>query len=261
MASQSVLKIERREVDHAEIVYATVHGATSLNVIDADTMQRATDEFNTLFEHDNPRCVILAGRDGRAFIGGANLHVLRALDQGSAEGFIRSIHNFCDALRRAPVPVIAAMRGYCLGAGLEIAAACDLRIGDLSVQCGMPEVRVGVPSVIEAALLPLLIGWGKTRELLLRGHIIDAVEAARIGLLQYAVRSDEFDSLIDAITQDIVAGAPAALTAQKQLCLKWEDSSVTQAIEHGVSAFVNAYAGDEPKRYIDQFFAQRKTKR
>ena len=261
MASGSVLAISRREIDSAEVIYATVHGATPLNVIDADSMRCATDEFNDILQRCEPRCVILSGRDDRAFIGGANLHALRALDQDSAEGFIRSIHEFCDALRRAPVPVIAQMRGYCLGAGLEIAAACDIRVGDRSVQCGMPEVRVGVPSVIEAALLPTLVGWGKARELLLRGHIIDAAEAARIGLLQHAVAADELDQLIDDIVRDIVAGAPGALAAQKRLCMKWEDSSLTQAIEHGVTTFTSAYATDEPKRYIDRFFAQRRKPR
>ena len=258
MASESVLATSRSDVDGAAVIYATVHGATPLNVVDADSMRRATTEFNDILERFEPRCVILSGRNERAFIGGANLHALRGLDQDSAETFIRSIHEFCDALRQAPVPVIAAMRGYCLGAGLEIAAACDIRVGDRSVQCGMPEVRVGVPSVIEAAILPLLIGWGNARELLLRGHIIDAAEAARIGLLQHLVSTDELDPLVEDIVRDIVAGAPGALAAQKQLCLKWEDSSLTQAIEHGVAALVVAYATDEPKRYIDRFLDTRK---
>lgn len=257
MTTEPVLAVERREFDGAAVVYATLHGATPLNVVDTDTMHAATTAFNDALARYEPRCVILAGRDKRAFIGGANLHALRELDQGSAETFIRSIHEFCRALRRAPAPVIAMMRGYCLGAGLEIAAACDIRIGDHSVQCGMPEVRVGVPSVIEAAILPLLVGWGKARELLLRGHIIDAAEAARIGLLQHLVDADELDSLSDIIARDVVAGAPSAIAAQKELCLKWEDSSLTQAIEHGVAALVDAYGGDEPKRYIDRFFKNR----
>lgn len=261
MASESVLALAHREIDHAAVIFAAVHGATSLNVIDADAMRRATSEFNDILQRFEPRCVVLSGRSDRAFIGGANLHALRALDQDSAEGFIRSVHEFCYALRAAPVPVIASMRGYCLGAGLEIAAACDFRVGDYSVQCGMPEVRVGVPSVIEAALLPSLVGWGKARELLLRGHIIDAAEAAQIGLLQHLVDSDKLDQLIEDILGDVVAAAPGALAAQKRLFMQWEDSSLTQAIGHGVAALVDAYATDEPQRYIDRFFAERKKQR
>ena len=84
-----------------------------------------------------------------------------------AEAFIRRVHGICAAIRDLPVPVIARINGWCLGAGLEVAAACDVRIAVRDAKFGMPEVRVGIPSVVEAALLPSLIGWGRTRRLLL----------------------------------------------------------------------------------------------
>ena len=95
----------------------------------------------------------MSGCSNKAFIGGANLKSLNALEVTTAEKFISSIHQFCETVQKAQVPIIAVLKGYCLGAGLEIAAACDFRIGDSSVFCGMPEVRVGVPSVVEAVLL------------------------------------------------------------------------------------------------------------
>ena len=122
---------------------------------------------------DSVRCAVLRGATPRAFVGGADLKELGALTPATAEAFIRSIHDVCAALRDFPAPVIACIEGYCIGGGLEIAAACDFRIARSDGQFGMPEVRVGVPSVIEAALLPGLSGWGRTRELLLRGHLID----------------------------------------------------------------------------------------
>ena len=90
---------------------------------------------------------------------------MAALDRDSAKGFITLVHRTCDCLRHLPVPVIARIDGYALGAGLEVAAACDLRVATTRARFGMPEVKVGIPSVVEAALIPRLIGLGRTREL------------------------------------------------------------------------------------------------
>ncbi|MCZ6893016.1 MAG: enoyl-CoA hydratase-related protein [Gammaproteobacteria bacterium] len=261
MVVASALTIDRRGTPRGSVIHAALQGVTALNVVDAEILTRAAEVLAEALQQPGVRCLVLSGRDDRTFIGGANLHALRNLDQNSAEPFIRSIHDFCTALRNARVPVIAAMRGYCLGAGLEIAAACDIRVGDRSVRCGMPEVRVGVPSVVEAALLPNLIGWGKARELLFRGNIIDAEEAKAVGLLQHLVDPEILDERVDDIVQDIIAGAPGAIAAQKRLLSKWEDSSLTQAIELGVAALVEAYAGDEPQVYIDRFFEERGKRR
>jgi len=260
--AQEVLSVAEMALHEGIALELTLRGTTRLNVVDQALLERARIEFNALLPRAGLRCVLLKGVDAHAFIGGANLHALAALDAETAEAFIRAIHDFCRALRQAPVPVIAVMRGHCLGAGLEIAAACDIRIGDASVRCGMPEVRVGVPSVVEAALLPGLIGWGRTRELLLRGNIIDARQAEAMGLLQHVVAPAELDELALTIANDIAAAAPGAIAAQKRLCLQWEDSGSTAAIEQGVQAFVAAYRDDqEAGPYIERFFARRALKK
>ena len=203
---------------------------------------------------DNLRCVFLSGSSNKAFIGGANLKSLNALEVATAEKFINSIHQFCETIQYARVPVIAVLKGYCLGAGLEIAAACDFRIGDSSVFCGMPEVRVGVPSVVEAVLLPELIGWGKARELMLRGNIIDAKECQKIGLIEHLVDGEKLDLLLNEITADILSGGPEAIASQKLLFRGWKGLQYDDAIKSGVDAFVNAYKTEEPKIKINNFF-------
>lgn len=257
MSAPSALLVRYERIDGALVARIAINGATALNVVDEPLMRQAATALDALTGEPGLRCILFAGRDDRAFIGGANLKALGALTPASAESFIRSIHDFSAKLMAAPVPSIALMRGYCLGAGLEIAAACDIRIGDPTVHCGMPEVRVGVPSVIEAALLPGLIGWGKTRELLLRGHIVDATESLRIGLLQSLVASEALEAEARAMARDIVAGAPGAIALQKRLFCAWQGTDTASAIEHGVEAFVAAYAGDEPSRYVAAFFEAR----
>src|SRR5690606_40996864 len=114
-----------------------------------------------------------------------------------AERFITLLHHVCTAVRDCAIPVIARIRGYCLGAGLEVAASCDLRVATHDSTFGMPEVHVGIPSVIEAALLPSLIGWGRTRELLYTGTAIDAAEAERIGLVERSVPAEQLDAALE----------------------------------------------------------------
>ena len=143
-------------------------------------MQEIVDKMTGVAADPDLRLAILTGAGGRAFVGGADIAEIAALDHASARRFITLVHHCCAAFRHLPVPVIARIDGYALGAGLELAAACDLRVASETSAFGMPEVAIGIPSVVEAALLPRLIGQGRARRLLLSGETIDA--AGGIGL-------------------------------------------------------------------------------
>lgn len=253
MASNRISWVQKTHADGV-IVEANMNGDKTLNLVDQSILETMISEFKEILEIDNLRCVFLSGSSEKAFIGGANLKSLNALEVATAEKFISSIHQFCETILHARVPVIAVLKGYCLGAGLEIAAACDFRIGDSSVFCGMPEVRVGVPSVVEAVLLPELIGWGKARELMLRGNIIDAKECRRIGLIEHLEDGEKLDSLLNEITADILSGGPVAIASQKQLFRDWKGPQYDDAIRSGVDAFIKAYETEEPKTKIKNFF-------
>lgn len=255
------LEIERRTLPAGSVVYARIRGRTRLNVIGRSMLEAAAGQLREVGADPALRCVVLSGAGPEAFIGGADLNELGALTRDTAAAFIRSIHGLCAAIRDCPVPVIASLEGVCLGGGLEIAAACDFRISAEGARFGMPEVRVGVPSVIEAALLPGLIGWGRTRELLLRGHLIDVAEALRIGLVEHCVPHANLAATVESAVADILHGAPAAMRAQKQLIRRWEESGIAAAIDAGVDAFVAAYATDEPAAGAAAFFAARERAR
>src|SRR5262249_41821160 len=156
---------------------------------------RLMDEFVAAVEHlsadEDLRAIVLAGAGNRAFIGGADITEMVGLDPDTAEAFITPVHRCFECLRDWPVPVIPRIDGYVLGAGLEVAAACDLRVASDASHFGMPEVRVGIPSVVEAALLPGLIGWGRTRELLLTGETIGVSRALAWNLVEKVVPANE----------------------------------------------------------------------
>jgi enoyl-CoA hydratase/carnithine racemase len=177
----------------------------------------------------------------------------------AAEGS-RMTHLACDSMRRMPVPVIARINGYCLGTGMEIAAACDLRVGSENAIFGMPEVRHGIPSGMEACLLPRLIGWGKTMELVFTGRMIDAAEAHRCGFLERLVPLDQLDEAVEYWVESIVTAGPCAIRLQKALHADWERMAIADAVERGIEAIGRAHMTDEPRRLM-QAFLERRQKR
>ncbi len=199
------------------------------------------------------RACVLTGAGERAFIGGADIAEMAGLEPDTARRFITTLHEVCRALRELPVPVIARIQGYCLGGGLEVAAACDLRLAAADARFGMPEVRVGLPSVIEAALLPRLVGWGKARELVLTAEMIGAEEALACGLVERVAPAAELDSALEHWLGALLAAGPRALRAQKALLREWERLPLGEAIERGIDAFVEAYRSDEPKALMRRF--------
>jgi enoyl-CoA hydratase/carnithine racemase len=182
---------------------------------------------------------------------------MAGLDQAGARRFITAVHEACRSIRRLPVPVIARIDGYALGAGLEIAASADFRVASTRSQFGMPEVKVGIPSVVEAALLPQLIGWGRARELLLFGETIDARTALAWGLIERAVDAGSLDVTVESCVGLLMKAGPRAIRLQKRLIADWEELPPSKAIEAGIAAFAEAFASDEPRLRLGQF-AQRK---
>ena len=246
------------------VAYVTVDNPRKLNTLNSRTMAALAETFDRLAADEKRlRAVVLSGAGDRAFIGGADIGEMAAIEEpGAARAFITLIHRTCDAMRRMPVPVIARIQGYALGAGMEVAAACDLRIAAAGARFGMPEVRLGIPSVVEAALLPMLIGWGRTRDLLLCGETIDAAEAARIGFVEeVAPTAAALDEAVERRVAAIVASGPRAIRAQKALIRAWEDLPVDQAVQRGIDAFAASWESDEPKRMMAEFLAARRQRR
>src|SRR5437868_1941721 len=240
--------IEERKL--GAVARVTVQNSAKLNTLNSHLMLDLVTELEALAKRDDLRAVVLTGAGDKAFIGGADIFEMATLDAEKAEAFITLVHRSCNALREMPVPVIARVNGYALGAGLEIAAACDLRIASSNAVFGMPEVKVGIPSVVEAALLPGLIGWGRTRELLLWGENIDAQTALAWGLVEQVGGPNVLDGTIDARVDALLTAGPQAVRLQKKLIRDWEDMTLSQAVRAGIESFKQAYATDEPARMM-----------
>ena len=184
-----------------EIATVTFDNANRANCLTSDLVLALGNRFRSLAERDDLRVAILASKGEGAFCGGANIAELGSFDADGARTYITALHDTIQAIRDLPVPVIARIHGICIGAGLELIAGCDIRIAADHAQFSMPEVVLDIPSVIEAALLPRLIGWGRTSWLLYRGDAIDAKTAENWGLVQKMVPIAELQNAIKECAQ------------------------------------------------------------
>lgn len=239
----------------------TLANPAKLNALDAAMIEALGASIRDLSADPALRAMVLTGEGMKAFSGGVNVDDLAATTQATAREAITRLHRCITAVRECPVPVIARVNGYCIGGALELAAACDLRIAADHARFGMPEVRLGIPSVIEAALLPRLMGAGRARWLLLTGELIDAAEALRWGLVERVVPAQGLDAEVDATLQAILAGGAAAIRAQKRLNRAYEELPFAEAVAQSIDAFEQAYATGEPSRLIGDYLRRRQSKR
>jgi enoyl-CoA hydratase/carnithine racemase len=256
MSEEPVLLTWEERGAAGRVATVTLNNPAKLNAMGRGLMTAFLARMDALRGAADLRAVVLTGAGSRAFVGGADVRELAALDPASAEAFITLVHRCCHAVRSLPVPVIARIRGHALGAGLELAASCDMRVASTDSHFGMPEVRVGLPSVVEAAVLPQLIGWGRTRQMLLTGESIDAATAERWGLIESLVAPDELDAAVARLVDPIVASGPRAVRLQKQLITDWEDLPLRAAVNKGIACLAEAFRTEEPARMLNETLAR-----
>jgi enoyl-CoA hydratase len=253
MSGQPRIELRHDQRPEGVVAFLTLDNQPKLNTLDRALMREFIATVEALASREDLRALVVSGAGEKAFIGGASIPEMAALDRAGSKEFITLVHRTCDCLRRLPVPVVARIDGYALGAGLEVAVSCDLRVATTRAKFGMPEVKVGIPSVVEAALIPQLIGFGRARELLMLGEIIDAETAFRWGLVERLADPDELDAEVEHVLAAILSGGAGAMRAQKALMQQWENLPAEAAIAAGIDAFERAYATDEPTRMLSAF--------
>ena len=230
-----------------------------LNLMVPELIQAIRDTFHGLARNSGVRLAVLTA-GGRAFTGGMDVRVMKDLDVAGAKALITALHEAIHAVHEAPFPVIAMLNGYCLGGGFELVMACDLRTASTETRLGLPEIKVGVPSVIEAALLPALIGPGRAAEFLLTGATISAQQALEWGLVNRVAPPDQLERVTRELVERILSCAPTAVRAQKELINRWRQTDLRAAIEYGINTFATCFATDEPREAMTAFLEKRPPK-
>lgn len=209
------------------------------NALDGALIRSLTEEAEALAADDELHAVVVTGRGDKAFSAGADRRELESLNKSNAAAWITRLHDAIQAVRAIPVPVVARIEGACIGGAMEIAAGCDLRVGGASAFFAMPEVRVGIPSVIEAALLPRIVGAGRANRLVMTGATVDAQTAHAWGFLD--ALADDVDRALEATLAALAEADATALRLQKELVAEWLELPLSDSIERSIPAFARAY--------------------
>jgi enoyl-CoA hydratase len=220
-----MVEVERE----GEVARIFLNRPQKANALDSRVLEALRASLEQLRTDDSIRVAMLAGR-GKTFCGGADVDELKSLTPSTAGAFVEKIHEVCRAIRELPFPVVARLHGAAIGAGLEIAAACDLRVAAEGTKFSMPEVRLGIPSVVEAALLPRLMGSGRAAWLVLTGEALDARRAMEWGLVEEIGDGER-------LIRSLVAGDRAALREQKRLLQLWEEAPLSTSVSSSIDRF------------------------
>jgi enoyl-CoA hydratase len=248
-------------LDDGGIATLQLRDAGALNIVGSAQIVQLTEALQAMAAEPALRVLVLRGSGERAFIGGADIGEMATLNPAKAEAFITRLAGLCDAVMAVPVPVLARIPGWCLGGGLEVALACDIRLCDDSAIFGMPEVKVGIPSVIHAALLPRLLGQSRADWLLLACENIDAGRAESWGLVHERCAVGGLDALVQQRAAALAALPPQALRQQKRLLRHWQTVPLAQAVQDSIAEFGQAYATGEPQAEMGGFMARKAAKR
>ncbi len=241
------VNINRAENGIAEI---DIRRFEKRNALNAEHINGIADAANELATDDSIRAVVLKSEGDKVFSAGADISELSAQTAETAHDFINTLRSAIQAVADIPVPVICRLQGACIGGAMEMAAACDLRIASERASFCMPEVRVGIPSVIQAVLLPRLMGKGRADWLVLSGEVIDAQTAYDWGFVEKLVPADQLDGTVEKACDAILHSAPGAVRTQKRLNRSWSDLSIDQAISESMDAFAASYRTSEPADYM-----------
>ena len=231
-------------------------GRPPLNLLEPGLIAALREAFNRLTADPSIRVALLSG-EGRAFSAGMDVTLFRDMGPDEARRLIASLRDAIDGVWLAPFPTIASVHGACLGGAFELALACDMRIASEDAIFGLPEVRVGLPSVIHAALLPAIAGPTLAAEMLLTGSTLTAPEALAHGLVNRVVPVDRREAAETEFVGAVLDSAPDAVKLQKRLMLQWRRANLREAIDGSIDTFARAFENGEPREGAEAFLQKR----
>ncbi|MHA6792643.1 enoyl-CoA hydratase/isomerase family protein [Pseudonocardia bannensis] len=201
------------------------------------------------------RAVVFAGVGERAFSTGMNVDEFLSFDVDGARAFIAQLRDLLRRVRTAPVATICAVDGYCLGAAFELALACDLRVVTTRAVFGLPEIKVGIPSVVDAALLQQYVGLSLAKEMILTGENFPVQRLTESGLCNEIVMPAGLDPAVHTMLDRVTGHTPTVVAAQKRLFEVWQNTTLTDGADRSVEEFARVFAAAETRAHLAHYRA------
>jgi enoyl-CoA hydratase len=243
------------------VATVTVNRPKVLNALNSQTVEALTSVLIDLQKDDEVRAVVLTGAGDRAFIAGADIGELARLTPRTARALTDAGHRLCTHLERLGKPVIAAVNGYALGGGCEVAMACTCRIAARTARLGLPEITLGIiPGYGGTQRLPRLVGRGRALEMMLTGAPVTAEEAWRIGLVNRVVEPEALAAEALALATTLAAEAPEAVRRILDVVNHGLDMSMADATALEGTAFGLLWATEDAREGTSAFVEKRKAR-
>lgn len=243
------------------IATVTINRPESLNALNKETLDELLTCFKEFSLDDEIKAIILTGSGEKAFVAGADISFMQNLTAHESRTFGQLGHLVMHTIENTPQPVIAAINGFALGGGCELALACDMRFASDNAKFGQPEVNLGVvPGFGGTQRLPRLIGKGLANELLFTGNIIDSAEAVRIGLVNRIYSQDELLTACRQIAKTITLKGQVAVRLCKEAVNHGVEMDLTRGCAYEADLFALCFASEEQTEGMTAFLEKRSPK-
>lgn len=241
------------------IATVTVNRPQALNALNADTLKELGQAFAELGADDAVSVVILTGAGEKAFVAGADISFMKDLTAIEARKFALLGQEVFNTIENLPQPVIAAINGFALGGGCELAMACDIRIAAENAKFGQPEVSLGVPPGFAGTQrLPRIVGKGRAKELLYTAEMIDAQEAYRIGLVNKVTTGEELLAAAVKMATKIAAKGQVAIRLTKSAVNQGLEMDSARGMAYEAEVFGLVFSTTDQKEGMTAFLEKRK---
>lgn len=242
-----------------KIAYLTINRPQVLNALNWQTMQEIHDVFQNSQKDSQVAGIILTGAGKKSFAAGADIKEIARNDPVGAKEFSHASQEILYLIEYFRKPVIAAVNGFCLGGGCELAMACHMRLASENSRFGLPEVNLGlIPGNGGTQRLPRLVGKGRALELILTGNMIDAQEAYRIGLVNKVVSSEKLVAAAEETLRTIFTKGPVAVKLALEAVNEGMELSLPQGVQHETNLFGLCFSTEDMKEGTQAFVEKRK---
>ncbi len=253
------VKIEIDEENkHAVITLSRDGRGAKLNALNKELITELNAALDVIIQNESVRALIITG-EGRAFAAGADISQFQGASVIDAEKIVMGLQEVNNKIEDLPIPVIAAVNGFALGGGCELALACDLRIAAESAKLGQPEIDLGIiPGAGGTQRLPRLVGPSRAKELIFTGRHVTAQEALSIGLVDKVVPDSELMDEAYKLAKILAAKAPTAMRYAKMAVNKGLQMNIKDALQFEVALFAMCFDTEDQKRLVEEFLSKRK---
>lgn len=237
----------------------TINRPKALNALNAETVSELDDVFTKIGREENIKVVIVTGAGEKSFVAGADIKEMSCLDAAAGRRWGQDGQAVFTKLENLPQPVIAAVNGYALGGGCELAMACDIRIASVKAKFGQPETGLGItPGFGGTQRLSRLVGKGRAKELLFTADMIDATEAYRIGLVNKVTEPEDLLAEAEKMARRIIKNAPLAVQLTKAAVNNGSQTDLHRGIAYEAEVFGLCFATQDQKEGMAAFMEKRK---